>query len=58
MTEFRVPPYSAPSTSILVIDDHPVFQDGIAVILQALLTDVEIIPALNADTAIAHVPVL
>ncbi|HAG95537.1 MAG: hypothetical protein CMK83_17160 [Pseudomonadales bacterium] len=57
MTEFRSPPYSspsAPSTSILVIDDHPVFQDGIAVILQALLTDVEIIPALNADTAIAH----
>lgn len=55
MIETLVPPSSAQAaTSILVIDDHPVFQDGIAVILQALLENVEIISALNAESAINY----
>ena len=43
-----------PQTTVLVIDDHPVFQDGISVILDALLAPVEIIQALNAKEAFAH----
>lgn len=42
------------STSILVIDDHPVFQDGIAVILETLLPNATIISALDASSAIAQ----
>lgn len=43
-----------PTTTILVIDDHPIFQDGISIILDALLAPVEIIQALNAEQAFAH----
>ena len=45
---------STADTTILVIDDHPVFQDGIAVILEALLTNVSVIQALNSADGIAH----
>lgn len=41
-------------TKVLVIDDHPVYQDGISIILDALLAPVEIIQALNGKEAVAH----
>ncbi|MBA55417.1 MAG: hypothetical protein CMK89_13260 [Pseudomonadales bacterium] len=40
------------NTTILVIDDHPVFQDGIAVILETLLPNATIFSALNAAAGI------
>lgn len=40
------------NTTILVIDDHPVFQDGIAVILETLLPNAIIFSALNAAEGI------
>lgn len=40
------------NTTILVIDDHPVFQDGIAVILETLLPNATIYSALNAAEGI------
>lgn len=38
-------------STVLVIDDHPVYQDGIAVILDNLLEPIEVLQALNADQA-------
>ena len=40
------------NTAILVIDDHPVFQDGITVILETLLPNATIYSALNAAEGI------
>lgn len=40
------------NTTILVIDDHPVFQDGITVILETLLPNATIYSALNAAEGI------
>lgn len=40
------------NNTILVIDDHPVFQDGIAVILESLLPNANVLSALNAADGI------
>lgn len=42
-------------TQVLLVDDHPIYLDGIAVILSDIFGDVEIIQAEDAESAIAMV---